>query len=276
MCPNETPMQHSEVEKVHLEDIRIDEDFFQLREPLADGAKASLAKKNSREHAERMAEHVLRTKKLLEPVTVWHSDQGVLFLVDGHHRLKAYRRVARKDANWDQMVPVRRLPNGTTRREARRHALAANRKDHLPMTTAQKTQAAWVLICTDSQLRALTSRRAAEYLGGIISHTTVESMKAKWDEMRQAGTTKPEARLWKDVRSQDWKGGEEFELDQWRSAKIEKLAADLGAALLKHGAGDWQLMSEALEMALDEVGFEADVRISPSDHLLEEDEAPDY
>lgn len=276
MCPNETVMQQSEARKVHLEDIRVDEDFFQLREPLADGAKASLAKKNSRDHVERMAEHVLRTRTLLDPVTLWRSDQGDLLLVDGHHRLKAYRRVARKGGGWDQMVPVRFLPSSTTRREARRQALAANRKDHLSMTPAQKTQAAWVLICSDSQLRALTSRRAADMLGGIISHTTVETMKKKWEEMREAGTSKPEAHLWKDVRSQDWKGGEEFDLDQWRTAKIEKLAADLGASLLKHGAGDSQLMSEALEMALDEIGFEADVRISPSDHLLEEDAAPDY
>lgn len=275
MCPNEPTMRLSDVQQVRLEDIQVDEEFFQLREPLADGAKASLSKKNSRDHIDRMADHVTRTHSLLDPITLWRSERGVLFLVDGHHRHKAYRKVDRRGTGWEKMVPARILPQGTTRRQARRYALSANRKDHLPMTTAQKTQAAWVMLCDDSQLRALTSRKAAEQLGGIISHTTVESMKAKWEEMRQAGTPKPEAHLWKDVRSQDWKGGEEFDLEQWRTAKIEKLACDVGASLLKHGGGDPQLMSEALTLALEEIGFAADVRVSAQGHQFDED-APDY
>jgi ParB-like chromosome segregation protein Spo0J len=63
------------------------------------------------------------------------------YILDGHHRLDAYH-----SAQWSNKIPVK-VFSGTLQ-DARLKALELNSRNKLPMTQADKQEAAWELTKT--------------------------------------------------------------------------------------------------------------------------------
>lgn len=101
--------------------------------------------------------------KFLDPITVWWGGDR-WFVIDGHHRIEAYRQVGTRSA-----VPVT-VFLGTLDR-AMAHSAASNSKDKLPMTMGDKMNAAWRLVV----LTRLTKAEVMEATG--VSKGTVDNMR---------------------------------------------------------------------------------------------------
>lgn len=115
--------------KVGLQDITTRTEVFQYRHFEVD-----------KQHVDALSAF-LRTGNPLDPLTVWRdpSSSG-LVVVDGHHRLAAYRQ-----AGWTKKVPV--VIHSCDLDQARLMALDENGKTRLPLTPDERADAAWSLVC---------------------------------------------------------------------------------------------------------------------------------
>jgi len=103
------------------------------------------------------------------PVTVmWGGDSWIL--VDGHHRIKAYQ-----EYGFDQPIPVWVFQG--TLEEACGEALRANVHDKLPMSSKEKTNAAWRLVIgTDFSINVTAQL-------SLASKATVKTMRKVRDTL---------------------------------------------------------------------------------------------
>ncbi|PYG24700.1 ParB/RepB/Spo0J family partition protein [Pelagimonas varians] len=114
--------------QVELHEIEERPEVFQLREGLQEYHVKEL-----------MA--VLKRGLALDPVKLWKEPEtGALVLVDGHHRLAAYRK-----AKWTKRVPAQIYR--CDRKAARLLAMGENGKTRLPLTSTERSNAAWSLVC---------------------------------------------------------------------------------------------------------------------------------
>lgn len=94
-------------------------------------------------HIRTLAKAIKKDGKLepIEPITVIPV-QGAFVVLDGHMRLLAY-----EEAGWDEdaLVPVVLFRGPSS--EALKFAIEANSRDKLSLTTGQKLQAAWRMVC---------------------------------------------------------------------------------------------------------------------------------
>jgi len=81
----------------------------------------------------------LKNGRPFDPVCVWWA-AGHWFVIDGHHRMQAYRR-----SNWKKLVPVT-VFNGSLD-EALARTTSENHKNHLRMDKQQQCDAAWRFVC---------------------------------------------------------------------------------------------------------------------------------
>jgi len=188
-------------------------------------------KHRSRQDAER-EEHLRRLRNVLDggvtveldPVLVADWGEG-LYLVDGHHRLWAYRNCSRPQ------IPARIL------RVSKADAvmvskLVNNRGVKLALHKEQAREACWQFI-VGSYLRDMpvpSNRKLASEFG--IDKDTVAAMKRRRERVNlqdynpDFGDEATGWPRWRDVRGNAWKGGLEA-LDQdarleWRAEKVAK------------------------------------------------------
>ena len=97
----------------------------------------------SNEHVKEMFRSLRSTGKPLEAIkVVWFGSKW--FVVDGHHRLEAYKLV-----KWKSPVPVKAVAlregkdAGLRIREAELISIASNVRDKLPMSALDKADTAW-------------------------------------------------------------------------------------------------------------------------------------
>jgi hypothetical protein len=150
----------------------------------------------------------------LKPILVFQAG-GRFFAVDGHHRLTAYDA-----ATWDETIPVEVFAG--TFEEALMEGLRRNSADKLPMTLAEKREAAWRLT-KERDMRGLSR-------DDIVRHTTISvgtfnNMRSKWNAIKaEVAKTRDERLLemnW--ARALRW-GSDPVEYDDaWREKTIEKL-----------------------------------------------------
>jgi predicted XRE-type DNA-binding protein len=148
--------------------------------------------RNARQSADHITALVRGLKATGEPfeaiLVFWAGDR--FFAVDGHHRLAAYDA-----ANWNAPIPVKVCEGSSD--AAQLAALQGNNKDKLPMTRADKSNAAWRLVkqggFSQSQIAALTA----------VSTSTVKNMRRKLHEIEAAGAD-PLEMDWE--RAQRWPG----------------------------------------------------------------------
>ena len=103
------------------------------------------------------------------------------FLVDGHHRIRAYRI-----AKWNKPIPVEVLSTTLTGTErvaiAEAESTARNRKNHLNLSELEKADVAWRMVVTNT---TLSKRDTAELCG--VSESTIGKMRRVKRELIELG-----------------------------------------------------------------------------------------
>lgn len=142
-------------------DIEMRPEVFQFRHIEVDGR-----------HVDDLA-GVLKSGNDLDPLTLWRDpvSQG-LVVVDGHHRVAAYKQVG-----WPKKVPA--VVYSCPLEEARLLALEENGKTRLPLTNEERMDAAWSLVCLDCP--AYSKRTIVEHTG--VSDGTVANMRRTHKEL---------------------------------------------------------------------------------------------
>jgi ParB-like chromosome segregation protein Spo0J len=148
----------------------------------------------------------------LDPILVTPVGSN-FYVVDGHHRLQAYLT-----AKWKQPVPVSYFDGNVL--EAEQEALRLNCKNKLPMTDADKFEAAWRLVKDD--VTGLTQKAIAD--ATTISLRTISTMAAT---LKEHGD---QARClnWQQAKSLQWQtADDDFDAQDWKSEKAKKMAGQL-------------------------------------------------
>lgn len=137
--PEETP------QVIHLDLIYMAHSVFQPRQ-FEDGTKAT-----SEDHTQGLVEAIFNepTHKL-DPIVVWWS--GCKWrVIDGAHRLMAYRRINMKERLRDPMIPVVVFQGDLYK--AIDESIRLNSKDKLPMSKDDKINGAWRLTVLDKHTK---------------------------------------------------------------------------------------------------------------------------
>lgn len=198
--------------QVCLSDIEERPDVFQFRHFVVDPL-----------HVDALAE-TPKGGLALDPLTLWRDEAGGLVVVDGHHRLAAYEQ-----AGWTKKVPVR--IHECSLDEARLLALRENGKARLNLTQAEKSDAAWALVCLD---RTAYSKRIIMRETGV-KDATVARMRRTRKALLEIDPDAELPRRWQRAMAM-LKGWErrEYTPEEWADvieAKTEKLDKVIGKAL---------------------------------------------
>jgi uncharacterized ParB-like nuclease family protein len=257
-------LKAAEVQELRLDSLHTD-GALQPREarmvPFRDQAKVE---KRSEEHTGimRLALEAAHTIQL-EPVLVAEIS-GALFVVDGHHRLKAYSRAKR------ETIPARALPMDHARAVLVSKLVNCDARA-LEMHAEQRRDAAWQYLAVVTR-RGATGMPEGESLRAIagrfgVSRDTIDRMRRQlpkvnlkdWNsEACDPGTGWPR---WRYVREnnggwQDMK--EEMDVEQITQHEAEKLAKKIGALMDK-------ATPEAVRRAVRMLGIEAQMEATNED-----------
>ncbi|WP_276860814.1 hypothetical protein [Haematobacter missouriensis] len=115
-------------------------------------------------------------RKRLDPVKLWRNPEGALVLLDGAHRVEAYR-VARITGDIPALVFT------CSRDEAVLAAVADIDKIALPLTAVERSDLAWRLV-RDGEVK-LSKSKLAQATG--VSARTVGAMRLRLRAMKKAG-----------------------------------------------------------------------------------------
>jgi hypothetical protein len=253
-------LQSAEVRRVPLDALQTDEALQPRELRMVPFRFQTGVQARSEEHAGTMRLALEANASVdLEPLLVAEIDGG-LFIVDGHHRLKAYR-LARKDAVPCRAVPMRRA-------EAVMVSKLVNCSSRaLEMHPEQRRDAAWQYLAglTRQGADGLPAGESTRSIGGRfgISHTTVATMlrtlpkvnPKEWDtSAHDPGTGFPRWRYVRENRG-GWQGMEsKMTPEQLTQREAEKGARKIGAILEGMTA---EARRRALEMLANEAKLEA-------------------
>lgn len=206
---------------------------------------------HDRNHVQKLMDAIRREGEL-DPIVVWHCpDQGHVFILAGHHRLRAYRAL-----KWKQ--PLRARVFEGTIREARLEALRSNKRVVLSLTTAERQNAAWRLVCHWTPEDGYAYSVAETYRAAGISTGQVSNMR----RVRAAFTTRNEdfPATWWEARHRAAKQGEDLEdvdRNELLEAQFAALDAKIGPAITEAGYKS----AKALALVLTR-------RLGPNSHIV--------
>ncbi|PYF13155.1 hypothetical protein C8J30_101542 [Rhodobacter viridis] len=176
-------------------------------------------------HAADLASTIRNTGGALDPVLLWQTQadeigaEGVLILLDGAHRLAAYRSV-----QWSQPIPAIILI-GMGRREALGAALKANSKRTRGLSQVERMDAAWRLVREPEKPRYKVREIAA---WADVAGSTVDNMRARFKVMHEEGIEITGSWAWDRRTRVPGAEDEVWQLSEaQRNAEIDKLAGDL-------------------------------------------------
>jgi len=205
-------------------------------------------------HKADLASTIRNTGAPLDPVLLWQDEPseigapGKLILLDGAHRLAAYRAV-----KWSQPIPALVLV-GMDRRDALGEALRANSKRTRGLSQAERMDAAWRLV-REPVPRRYKVREIAAWAD--VARATVDNMRARFRVMHEEGIeiTGSWARDRRTLNIEADDGHGQLS-DAQRKAEIGKLAADIRELLdrrkhperpiLREQQAIWEAIAEAL------------------------------
>jgi len=165
-------------------------------------------------HQTELARILRSTGKPLDPIVVTAVGKK-FYLVEGHHRILAYRKV-----RWDGPVPVKHF-EGTVS-EAQDEALRLNIKDKLRMTRAEKFDAAFRLVKRGTQTYAAIKEATT------VSLRTINTMaKVQREYPKAAEHTSWRNALWSYTRRLEIADDDNDRKIDWREEKAQKLAQQL-------------------------------------------------
>lgn len=119
---------------------------------------------------------------------------GRFVVIDGHHRLTAYR-----EARWKNPIPVEVF--GGTPDEARLAALEGNVRDKLPLSKPEKSEAAWKLVNENTLSKAQIVKLGLAADGTVATMRKIrrkiidegkDPTRLSWVEARMGSTEVPD------------------------------------------------------------------------------------
>lgn len=187
-----TPIKPSTNGELKLKQITTAAAVFQPRSFGTDSVQ------KSRSHIESLKAAILASKdKSLEPIIVWWSGKCYR-VIDGHHRLEAYRELKEAKKLKRDAVPVIIFEGSIE--QALSKSVAFNSRDKLQMTKEDKLQSAWKLVCLEAGNKTLISQITT------ISTRTIATMRARRDLfIKEHGDNGKEEILkysWEDIKAQ--------------------------------------------------------------------------
>lgn len=211
---NGTPAPVTRPKSLSLERIHLLEAVFQPR----GGGKMG----ESEDHIRTLMEAAMHEpKNVLDPITVWWSGSRWLVL-DGHHRLKAYRRL-RSKKKGRKSIPVSAFAGHWSKAVLESNRL--NAKDKLPMSKDDKLDRAWQLVILENQF---SKREIAETCR--VGRNTVSRMRKVLKDYQDQY---PET--WREVAFGDsWKEALRGDkVPEWSDEKEQKLVEQTAFRLAK-------------------------------------------
>lgn len=208
----------------------------------------NLRGRHSSDHVQELSAAIRHSPtKTLDPITVWWDGKGWA-CIDGHHRMDAYRATAASD----RLIPVEVF--GGSLAQAMAQAAVKNSKAKLPMTAAEKSNAAWRLVAATDLSKAETVTAAG------VSDGTVAAMRRTYallkEREEQSGDTlslSPHGELtdltWADAK-RIAKGIDKPEID-WEEAnakKAQEWASVIGKAFGREAGKYPQVLAMALDL----------------------------
>lgn len=178
--------------------------------------------------------------KKLNPIVVWWS--GKCFRVlDGHHRLEAYKRLKQGNKLKRDAIPVEVFKgdlNGAFEESIKRNSF-----DKMPMSKADKLERTWKMVCLDAFSKSTINTATT------ISTTTIANMRTKLKELQDefGDTWKSEVLsiTWEEVLS----GKKRTEYtDDWQEKQAMEWAKRLGKALGSKPVGNPLVFARAVEI----------------------------
>jgi hypothetical protein len=219
------------VVKLKRKDICVAEKVFQWRTPQYNMLP-------SNDHIFEMARGTKRTGALAPILVLPVADK--YYVMDGHHRLAAYIT-----AGWEGDIPAI-VFNGSLD-AAVREALRCNTKNKLPMTTKDKTEAAW---------RLVKEGRPGNWPDSIseimelceVGKGTVNRMREAWTKLLGGQYDGIGDLSWRQAQSTlAGKDRQAFDEDSYIEGRAESLASAIVRAEL-HLSRDIEVTARALEM----------------------------
>lgn len=203
--------QLREVSRLPLDRIFLATAVFQPR--LLNGWELS----RSADHVDNLLEAIKSSPQHeLDPIKVWCSGKCYR-VIDGHHRLEAYRRAAKQPKYKAQSIPVIVFEGSLARAIA--EAAKGNAKDKLPMTREDKLNAAWRMSIDGGVSR----KDVWTYTGA--STGSVSAMRRKLVELQQIYPTSwrdvAMSQTWQEIRAGDRASPLE-DYDVWQKEKIRR------------------------------------------------------
>lgn len=182
----------------------------------------------------------LKAGDTLDPMTVWQRTDDDYVVVDGHHRLEAYRRC---DFSEDVPVTLHQCPEA----DAILLALAENTKTKLPMTKTERENAAWRIVCSDHGLSKAQTVKATGISDGTVGKMR-RTLKLLQDEDLQVPDTWWQAmREVKKLDGNEWNEGMH---DQMILARANALDSAIGKEIGRAGARNYEALAIVLERRL--------------------------
>jgi len=186
----------------------------------------------------------------LDPILIWSTGSRYV-IIDGHHRLAAYKRFAEEKGKSEETfkVPVRAFEG--TLDEALAQSAMTNKKISEALTRIEKSDASWRLVCTDSDGSGGWKRSKQKITSlGLVNESTIGRMRRTHTKLLKSPWVKnidPMDMSWIEAqeRSQGKKEPREYSFDaQDRLAEdwASRFGSTFGVALVGN--------PEALLMAL--------------------------
>ena len=243
---------------VSLNLITTNEDALQPRRELThshDGA--SYQRKN---HVAQLRKPLLDPKKDLDPIVIaWAKDETTAtntgyswVVVDGHHRLQAYRTTKGR-----KTIPAIVFEGSPTQVVLR--AISGNNRDKLAMTPKEKLSTGWSIFVAmaGKKQQSVTvqelgiSRGSVQNFRKQFSLIAADIASGKLEDTTIGNYEWPEARNYPDTYGGDW---EEADDEAYIAGLAEKLFKAFGHTLMN---GDVSNIGKALERHLGENQFKA-------------------
>ncbi|WP_040728113.1 ParB/RepB/Spo0J family partition protein [Thiomicrorhabdus sp. Kp2] len=235
----------------------------QVRDFTANGANKGKALSKSREHIEGLTT-ALSQGGILDPISV-HKDEKLgsdgrprYTVIDGHHRLQAYKEAYRLGLITTKRVRCKELLD-IDRKEAKDYALKTNLKDTLNMTPQEKYQATWINLWMNwDELKEKSLRDLASHFEGNVGRTTLGKMRKTVKHLLEEeaelysykiNSDKPSVEPWR-LMSTKYKHLLDSDTDAYEQAKL-KAEITISTALTRlTDSKDWRLLDDSTKEKL--------------------------
>lgn len=187
------PTPHGRITSLKLNQIALAPSVFQVRQ-IQDSYEHHISDR----HSETLKDCISASLDwTLEPIIVWWSGKRWI-AIDGHHRIEAYRRLDKERKGKLGDIPV--VVFEGTLGAAISRSIELNTRDKLPMTHADKANAAWRLVVEGELTLAEISRITTIHRNTLSTMSKVarelkrkypltyldEALGVTWDEARRS------------------------------------------------------------------------------------------